>query len=447
MADGEMLARAAELTARTGRRAAATFGVGAPRGADDGAGPENGPPEAVEAAGLLRAELAAAFPDVAVCGGTVGARPDPAGPRWMIAPPPRTDDPARPLCLAYEDASGPSLGVVQLPLGGRTVAAGRGLGCRLLADGGTEPADCRPVRTGGRAELTGARALTDGPAGWPEPLLTAVHRRVALTASGGGALDVVTGRADAWLSIGPVTYGERAALTVVVAEAGGRITDLSGAPVLTGDGSVLVTNGPLHEGFLRLIAEAGGHEPKPVVDAPDPGWAAEGAALTEGLRALLGPLALRAEHIGSTSVPGMAAKPVFDLQVSVADLAEAAVAFDGPLAGAGFEPAPHLRDHVPAGRADAPERWAKRFWSRRGGPGPDVNLHVRRAGSPNERLALLFRDWFRAHPEAVPAYARFKRELAHRVPELGAYADVKDPVVDLVIEVAEPWAAATGWRP
>ncbi|OKI01403.1 hypothetical protein A6A06_19445 [Streptomyces sp. CB02923] len=178
-----------------------------------------------------------------------------------------------------------------------------------------------------------------------------------------------------------------------------------------------------------------------------PGWAAEGAALTAELLAALAPVARRAEHIGSTSVPGMAAKPVFDLQVSVADLAAAADAFDAPLAARGFVRSRHERDHVPAGRDDDPARWAKRMWSRRGGPGPDVNLHVRRTGSPNERLALLFRDWFRAHPGAVPAYARFKRELAHRTADLGSYAEVKDPVVDLVAGVAEAWAEETGWRP
>lgn len=442
MTDREALAFAVRLASRAGRRTAAEHRAAARApGVDGEAGGALAVPE------FLRTELAAAFPDVAVCGGAGMLRPGPAGPRWVIGPPPGAEEAGGPLCLAYEDASGPVVGVVHLPLAGRTVAAGRGLGCRLSVGDAAEGADGRPVRTSGRAELTGARTLTDGPAGWPEALLTAVHRKVALVASGGGVPDVATGRADAWLSTGPVEYGERAALSVVVAEAGGRVTDLGGAPVLTGDGSVLVTNGPLHEGFVALVAEAGAHGPKPVVADPDPGWADEGVALAEGMRALLGPLALRAEHIGSTSVPGMAAKPVFDLQVSVADLAEAARAFGGPLAGAGFVAAPYLRDHVPAGRTDDPERWAKRFWSRRGGPGPDVNLHVRRTGSPNERLALLFRDWFRAHPETVPAYARFKRELAHRVPEIGAYADVKDPVVDLVIEVAEPWAAATGWRP
>ena len=57
----------------------------------------------------------------------------------------------------------------------------------------------------------------------------------------------------------------------------------------------------------------------------------------------------------------------------------------------------------------------------------DVNLHVRLTGFPNERLALLFRGWFRAHPEAVPAYTAFKRELAAAVPHTATYSNVKDP--------------------
>ena len=72
---------------------------------------------------------------------------------------------------------------------------------------------------------------------------------------------------------------------------------------------------------------------------------------------------------------------------------------------------------------------------------------MRLVGSPNERLALLFRDWFRAHPDAVPAYAEFKRALAAAVDDIGVYSDIKDPVVDLVLFVAETWAAITDWTP
>ena len=188
-------------------------------------------------------------------------------------------------------------------------------------------------------------------------------------------------------------------------------------------------------------------EAHPVVVPYDAAWVERAGALIGALRRALGPPALRLDHIGSTAVPGLAAKNVLDLQVSVADLDGAAAAFDAPLLAQGFRRLPFERDHVPAGRDDDPAGWAKRFWARREHPDGDANLHARTAGSPNERLALLFRDWLRAHPAAVPAYARFKATLADSVPDLAAYADVKDPVVDLIIAAAEPWAAATGWTP
>jgi GrpB-like predicted nucleotidyltransferase (UPF0157 family) len=185
----------------------------------------------------------------------------------------------------------------------------------------------------------------------------------------------------------------------------------------------------------------------PIVVDHDPAWQARALALADELRSVLGPLALHIEHIGSTAIPSMAAKPVFDMQISVDDLQEAERAFDQALADHGFQRTPYQHDHVPAGRDDDPERWTKRLWSRRGHSGEDVNLHVRILGAPNERLALLFRDWFLCHPEAIPAYSRFKSVLADTVSEVGIYADVKDPVVDLVITIAEPWATATGWTP
>jgi GrpB-like predicted nucleotidyltransferase (UPF0157 family) len=177
----------------------------------------------------------------------------------------------------------------------------------------------------------------------------------------------------------------------------------------------------------------------------DPAWPDRATALIAGLREVLGPRALRIEHIGSTAIAGMAAKDVIDLQVSVADLEPAARDFDEPLGTQGFQRVPYEHDHVPAGLEDDPGRWVKRLWSRRGHAAGDVNLHVRRAGAPHERGALLFRDWLRAHPAAVPAYSAFKRGLAGAVADLGVYTDVKDPVVDLVIAAAETWATETGW--
>jgi GrpB-like predicted nucleotidyltransferase (UPF0157 family) len=180
----------------------------------------------------------------------------------------------------------------------------------------------------------------------------------------------------------------------------------------------------------------------------DEHWPARAAAELSSLVRVLAPLVLHADHIGSTAIPGMAAKPILDLQLSVCDLDEAAAAFGAPLAALGYDRLPFERDHVPAGDSSDPDLWAKRYWRRRHHPAGDVNLHVRVAGSPNDRLALLFRDWLRTHPLAVAAYARFKAVLAGAVNgDLKVYTEVKDPVVDLVVAAADRWASESGWQP
>jgi GrpB-like predicted nucleotidyltransferase (UPF0157 family) len=183
-----------------------------------------------------------------------------------------------------------------------------------------------------------------------------------------------------------------------------------------------------------------------LVSPPLDEWAHRAAELIEDLRWRL-PAAEHIDHIGSTAIPGMFAKDVLDLQISVSDLDAAAAAFDVPLGLLGFSMLPYLQDHVPAGRPDPADLWKKRIWARRGHSGGDVNLHVRLSGSPNERLALLFRDWFRSHPEAIPAYSQFKVVLSRVTLDVGTYSDVKDPVVDLVIAVGEGWAVSSGWKP
>ncbi|MFD7702182.1 GrpB family protein [Streptomyces caelestis] len=174
-----------------------------------------------------------------------------------------------------------------------------------------------------------------------------------------------------------------------------------------------------------------------VVVPHDPRWEAEGRQCAHELRTALSPWALCAEHVWSTAVPGMAAKPVLDMQVGVHDLPQAAPVFDRVPGGRGFTRLPIDADHVPAGRAGDQAGWKKLLYVRRDAPRRDVNLHVRLRGAPNERFALLFRDWFRAHPEARPAYACFKTVLAEAVGDVATYSEIKDPVVDLVIVLAE----------
>ena len=194
------------------------------------------------------------------------------------------------------------------------------------------------------------------------------------------------------------------------------------------------------------MGHRGDTDPAVVVRPPDTQWPAVAADIMGHLRRACGSYVQRIEHIGSTAVPGMAAKNVIDIQASVANLDAATDALDEALQPLGFVRGPYEHDHLPAASDDDSTRWRKRFWTRRGAGSADVNLHVREVGAPNERYALLFRDWLRAHPDAVPAYSRFKKELATAV-DRTTYTDIKDPVVDLIIVAAERWAEATGWRP
>ena len=110
---------------------------------------------------------------------------------------------------------------------------------------------------------------------------------------------------------------------------------------------------------------------------------------------------------------------------------------------AGYAATPYRHDHQPAGDPSDPGWWEKRLWQSRPGA-RRVNVHVRVAGWPNQRYALVFRDYLRAHPRAAAAYARLKRALAERFgDDLAAYTDLKDSACDLIVVAAEDWAAAS----
>ncbi len=177
----------------------------------------------------------------------------------------------------------------------------------------------------------------------------------------------------------------------------------------------------------------------------DPEWPRQFDAIAIDIRRVLGRLARRIDHIGSTAVPGLAAKDVIDVQVSVAAL-EPEGALVAPLGAAGFVPHTIDRDHRPPGRDGAAADWAKRLMVE--APGRRrLNLHLRVDGRPNQRYPLLFRDYLRAHTEAATSYATLKRGLAALSLDTGVYADIKDPVTDLIMVAAEEWAARTGWHP
>ncbi|HYF61352.1 MAG TPA: GrpB family protein [Herpetosiphonaceae bacterium] len=172
----------------------------------------------------------------------------------------------------------------------------------------------------------------------------------------------------------------------------------------------------------------------------DRAWPEEFAGLAARLAEALGGLAVSIDHIGSTAVPGLEAKDVIDIQVTVRAL-EPAV--EAALASLGYMRLANIDgDHRPPGAAGPDGDWRKWFFGPPAGQ-RRTNLHVRVAGKPNQRYPLLFRDYLRAHPVAAGAYGQIKRQLAryHR-DDIEAYYDIKDPACDLIWCAAEAWDRA-----
>jgi GrpB-like predicted nucleotidyltransferase (UPF0157 family) len=187
--------------------------------------------------------------------------------------------------------------------------------------------------------------------------------------------------------------------------------------------------------------------PTTVIVPYDPAWPDAFDTLAAAIGAAMGDLALRIDHIGSTSVPGLAAKDIIDIQITVADLRNDAIR--DRLATLGYTEHPTIvGDHIPPGLSDAdadPARWRKRYFRAPADMRP-MHLHVRQAGLPNQRYPILFRDYLRATPMAAGAYRQIKGALARLHPnDVVAYYDVKDPVCDLIFDAAERWAAQTDW--
>jgi dephospho-CoA kinase len=181
----------------------------------------------------------------------------------------------------------------------------------------------------------------------------------------------------------------------------------------------------------------------PTMSAPDATWPAQAARLLARVRHAVGDAAATLDHIGSTSVPGLVAKDVVDLQVGVASLEDAdAPDFVEAMAAAGFvRQSGEWYDNGKHGTT-----WPKRFHGSCD-PGRVAHVHVREVGSPGWEWALLFRDWLRAEPDERAVYASMKTDLAARVASIDAYADAKEPWFDAADARARAWAERTGWAP
>lgn len=160
----------------------------------------------------------------------------------------------------------------------------------------------------------------------------------------------------------------------------------------------------------------GGREPRAIVIAAyDPAWPARFERERERIVAALGARAIAIEHVGSTAVPGLAAKPIVDMLVAVDDAENDALVT--ALEGAGYE----LRVREPGHRMLRT-------------PARDVHLHIWAASDPETARMLRFRDRLRASAEDRDAYERLKRGLAERAwSDMNEYADAKGPLIEAIL--------------
>ncbi|MBL6852888.1 MAG: GrpB family protein [Alphaproteobacteria bacterium] len=160
----------------------------------------------------------------------------------------------------------------------------------------------------------------------------------------------------------------------------------------------------------------------------DPAWPRQYDEQERRIRAALGDTALLVEHVGSTSVPGLPAKPVLDINLVVPDTTREAD-YRPALGAAGFRF--FLRE---------PDWFEHRLFK---GEAPSTNLHVFPQGCPEVNRMRLMRDWLRQSPEDLTLYADAKRRLAQQPWEfVQQYADAKSEVVATIMSHAEAWAAS-----
>jgi len=195
------------------------------------------------------------------------------------------------------------------------------------------------------------------------------------------------------------------------------------SPAKTGPPRLLTTDEQLRR---VTIGEPQRHDAPIRLQKYSAAWPEMFAREERRIRKTLGPRAIRVEHVGSTSVPGLVAKPIIDILLVVADSADEA-SYVPALAAEGYV----LRIREP--------EWHQHRLLK--GPEAEVNLHVFSVGAAEVERMLRFRDLLRANPEARERYAKTKRELARRTWKyVQNYADAKSEVVEAILASAAPSA-------
>lgn len=176
--------------------------------------------------------------------------------------------------------------------------------------------------------------------------------------------------------------------------------------------------------YLDAVLIGGREERELIVVDYVPAWATRFASESVRILEALGEIARRVEHVGSTAVPGLAAKPIVDILVAVDDPDNERGYLDA-MKETGYG----LRVREPGHRMfRTPER--------------DVHVHVWKVGSEDERRHLLFRDWLRQAPDDRALYESVKRRLVgERFTDMNYYARAKGPAIQEIMRRAEAWAA------
>ena len=174
---------------------------------------------------------------------------------------------------------------------------------------------------------------------------------------------------------------------------------------------------------------------EPIIIVPyDSNWMTQFQEIGGLIRSALREHAIRIDHIGSTSIKGLDAKPIIDIQISVQSL-EPVNIYQSLLEHIGF-----------AYRCDNPDQ-SKRYF--RESPGNKrIHIHVRESGSWSEQFALLFRDYMRSNEGDCRNYAALKYKLAESFRnDRHNYVNAKEPFIWEAMKRASSWSQDIGWRP
>ena len=165
----------------------------------------------------------------------------------------------------------------------------------------------------------------------------------------------------------------------------------------------------------------------------DPRWPERYRAEAARIRAALGGWIEQIEHVGSTAVPGLAAKPIIDIAVGVRRLADAERCIE-PLKRIGYAYRPGAEELVPD----------RRFFQKGGSAAREFHVHVVDVRGPDWERWLLFRDYVRAHPEKARDYEQLKRALASCQRDNRAYTALKSAFIMAAVAEARAGDAGLG---